>query len=190
MKVLVACEFSGVVRDAFLAKGHDAWSCDIIDTDKSGPHFKCDVLSILDKGWDLMIAHPPCTYLTIAGQVHFKNNPGRYELQKEAAAFAEKLWTADIPKICIENPVGHLPKYMGPYSQIIRMNEFGHDALKPTCLWLKGLPPLRGGKKVPVTIHTNPNGSRTSLWYSKRRTAKQRSETFLGVAKAMADQWG
>lgn len=202
MKVLVACEFSGVVRDAFLARGHEAWSCDLLPTDSPGNHIQGDVLELLDRcvrgedHWDLMIAHPPCTYLTVAGQKAMtpKYNPDyeRRLLKREKAwLFVQDLLRVPIKRICIENPVGHLPKYIGPYSQIVRMNDFGHDAIKPTCLWLKNLPLLTPTKKVVATIHTNPNGRKTSEWYSKCGwSTKKRNTTFQGLADAMAEQWG
>lgn len=189
MKVLIACEFSGVCREAFRALGHDAYSCDLLPTEIFGKHIQGNVLEILDRGWDLMIAHPPCTYLSVAGQVHFKTDPTRIEKQKLAAEFAKKLWEAPIKKIAIEQPVGHLPKYIGPYTQIIRANQFGHDAFKPTCLWLKWLPKLIGTKNVPVTVVRSPNGRTTSLWYAQRRSPTKRSITFQGIADAMASQW-
>ena len=195
MKVLVACEFSGVVRDAFIAKGHDAWSCDLLPTDSPGPHIQGDVLTVLNQGWDLMIAHPPCTYLTVAGQkaITPKYNPNWQERvieREKAVEFVKALLAAPIPMIAIENPVGHLPKFIGPYTQIVRMNEFGHDAIKPTCLWLKNLPALKPTNIVEATRHQNPNGRRTSKWYSNCGwSSKKRATTFKGLAEAMAEQW-
>ena len=202
MRVLVACEFSGIVRNAFAAKGHDAWSCDLLPTERPGNHIQGDVLEVIDDAlseksqWDLMIAHPPCTFLTVAGQKAMtpKYNPDyerRLWERTKAVSFVQDLLRAPIKKICIENPVGHLPKFIGPYSQIVRMNDFGHDAIKPTCLWLRGLPLLKPTKKVEATIHQNPNGRRTSKWYSKCGwSTKKRQTTFTGLAEAMADQWG
>ena len=192
MRILIACEFSGIVRDAFISKGHDAVSCDLLPTDRPGPHFQGDVLEILNDGWDMMIAHPPCTYFTVAGTKALRENPGRIELQKRDALFVKSLWEADIHKICIENPVGYLPEYIGPYSQITRMWKFGHnDAHKPTCFWLKNLPPLFPTKIVePIKSIKCPNGKYASQWYSKRRKPKDRSRTFQGIADAMANQWG
>lgn len=158
MKILIACEFSGIVRDAFAKLGHDSWSCDLLPTESPGNHYQCDALEILDNGWDLMIAYPPCTYFSVAGLQYLKNNPKRLTLQKESAEFVKKLWNAPIEKICIENPIGQLPKYIGRYSQIVKMYEFGHaDAHKPTCFWLKNLPKLEptnivsplASKKIP-----------------------------------------
>lgn len=192
MKVLVACEFSGIVRDAFAAKGHDAWSCDLLPTEKRGNHIQGDVLEILNDGWDLMIAHPPCTYFAVAGLQYLHTQPDRLMLQQQAAEFVRKLWQCDIPRICIENPIGHLPKYIGKYSQIVRMWQFGHaEAHKPTCLWLKNLPLLQPTNVVrPLPSKKYPNGKVLSQWRAKNVAAKDRSKTFQGLADAMADQWG
>lgn len=193
MKILIACEFSGIVRDAFAARGHDAWSCDLLSTERPGNHIKDDVLKHLGDGWDLMIAHPPCTFFAVAGLQYLKNNPQRLRSQIEAGDFVKKLWISPIDKICIENPIGHLPKYIGKYSQIIRMFEYGHaDAHKPTCLWLKGLPLLIASNTVtPLPSRRYPNGKVLSQWRSKAwNSGKERSLTFQGVANAMAEQWG
>lgn len=192
MKVLVACEFSGTVRDCFLAMGHSAMSCDILDTDAPGPHYKGDVLDILDDGWDLMIAHPPCTYLASSG-LHWNNKiPGRSELTTSALEFVTTLWNAPIPRVCIENPVGCIntrlpfmpkPQYVQPY-------DFEEDASKKTGLWLRGLQPLAPTGHVPPG-ENGRWGNQTAAGYDKfgGGRAKQRSVTFFGIAAAMALQW-
>lgn len=192
MRVLIACEFSGIVREAFRNKGHDTWSCDILPTEIPGQHIQDDVLNHLNAGWDLMIAHPPCTYFAVAGLQYLKTQPDRLDKQKEAAIFVKKLLYAPIKSICIENPIGQLPKYIGQYTQIIRMWQFGHsDAQKPTCLWLKNLPMLRPTNIVtPLKSKRYPNGKVLSPWRTKVGCAHSRSKTFTGVASAMADQWG
>lgn len=201
MKVLIACEFSGIVRDAFIKQGHDATSCDLLPTERPGPHIQGDVLEMLDDGWDLMIAHPPCTYLC--------RNRGRLNeienKQKEvhdSVEFFLKFLNAPIPKICIENPVMNqkaydliaeqrLFKQNQKYDQIIQPYQFGHDYSKKTCLWLKGLPLLRPAKVVELTYITTPNGTQyTKGWYQMPRKSKDRSRTFQGIADAMAEQWG
>ena len=141
MKVLVACEYSGRVRDAFIAKGHDAWSCDLLPTDKPGPHFQCDVADILDNDWDLMIAHPPCTHLAVSGARHFaaKKASG---VQDEALDFVRMLLNANIPKIALENPISIISSRIRKPDQIIQPWQFGHGETKATCLWLKNLPQL------------------------------------------------
>jgi len=187
MRVLVACEFSGIVREAFKARGHDAWSCDLLPTEIPGTHFQGDVLKIIDDGWDLMIAHPPCTYIC--------RHRARWDEKTEAAIsgkeFFLKVLNADIDKICVENPVP-LKKWSLPkYDQIIQPYNFGHDYSKKTCLWLKNLPALKPTKKVKLTYYITPNGKRyTRGWYFTPRNGKDRSRTFAGIAKAMAEQWG
>lgn len=191
MRVLVACEFSGVVRDAFLARGHDAWSCDLLPSERPGPHIQGDVLGHLNDGWDLMIAHPPCTYFAVAG-LQYMRRPGRLEEQRQAADFVRELWNCSIEKICIENPVGALPHYIGKYDQIVRMWQFGHsEAHKPTCLWLKNLSLLQPTNVVvPMKSKKYPNGKVLSPWRAKNVKSHDRSRTFQGIADAMAAQWG
>jgi len=193
MRVLVACEFSGRVRDAFLSRGHDAWSCDLEPTETPGPHLQVDVLGVLAQGWDLMIAHPPCTYLTNAGvrffQPHAKGKcvgQARFLALEHAAAFFNALQSAPIPKICIENPIPNrwARAKIGPYSQIIHPWQFGHHETKPTALWLKGLPWLQ-----PTDIKIWTYQPQSYLPQSKDR-AKLRSYTYRGIAQAMAQQWG
>src|SRR5690349_922709 len=141
MRILVACEFSGIVRDAFIARGHDAVSCDLLPTERPGPHYQGDVRDLLGQGWDLMIAHPPCTYLTRAGARWWKD-PARQLAAEEAIAFVRQLWVAPIERIAIENPIGKLHQAMGRPQQIIQPWQHGHGETKATCLWLKNLPPL------------------------------------------------
>ena len=182
MRVLVACEFSGVVRDAFAARGHDAWSCDILPTERPGQHYQCDVREVLGMGWDLMIAHPPCTYLSYAGARWFKVQPDRYDKAREAYKFVKMLADAEVPKIAIENPRGLLTKWHGKPSQVIQPYQFGDAFTKYTCLWLTGLPPL-----LYTCIEVNRFVNWTELG---PRSAKDRSRTFPGIAEAMAAQWG
>lgn len=202
MKVLVACEFSGVVRNAFRELGHIAYSCDILPADDSQDyHLQCSVLDVFDgyKGfkWDLMIAHPPCTYITNAGVRHLHSVPSRngvitknhgeerWRLLYEACDFFNKLQNCDIPRICVENPIPH--KYarekIGKYTQIIQPWQFGHGETKATCLWLKNLPLLQ-----PTNVVVGRESRIYKMGPSKDR-AKLRSITFEGIGKAMAQQW-
>lgn len=192
MKILVGCEFSGIVRDAFINQGHDAMSCDILPTETPGPHYQGDILDILHGNWDMLIAHPPCTYLSNAGVQYMKNNPTREKLLIEAAEFFNKLLNAPIDKIAIENPIQHrfARKLIPKYNQTVRMNWFGHDACKPTCLWLKNLSVLGVTDFVEYESVAYPNGRKTSAWYAKNRDPKSRSKTFTGFANAMAEKWG
>jgi len=192
-RVLVACEFSGTVRDAFIANGFDAWSCDLLPTTRPGPHIKGDVIDVLDRGWDLMIAHPPCTYLTVSGNRWFVENPDRYLLRLAAAEFFFKLALANIPHIAVENPVGVMGGFYRTPDQIVQPYEYGHDASKKTCLWLKNLPPLKPTCIVPYTnYHISPRGVKMDAAYSNagKNRALKRSVTFQGIASAMAEQWG
>lgn len=194
MRVLVACEYSGAVRDAFLRAGHYAASCDLLPSDSQlGDHYQCNVLDILNHGWDLMIAHPPCTHLAVSGAKHFaaKQASG---VQDAALDFVRMLLDAPIPRIALENPVSIISSRIRKPNQIIQPWMFGHEATKTTCLWLKGLPPLaptdivgkgerhvtKGGKSLPKWYNLPPSPTR---W-------KQRSATFIGIANAMASQWG
>ena len=192
MKVLVACEYSGIVREAFASKGHDAWSCDLLPTDQpSDKHIKGDVLEIINDNWDLIIAHPPCTHLSVSGAARWaeKVADGR---QQAAIKFVEDIWNANCQFIAIENPVGALStrSKLGKASQYIQPYEFGHAEQKKTGLWLKGLPKL-----IPtdvIDVSNLPDNQRQRLHYlppSKDRW-KIRSTTFQGIADAMADQWG
>lgn len=204
MKVLVACEYSGVVRDAFIGGGHEAMSCDIIPTDVPGPHYQGSVLDIINDGWDLMIAHPPCTYLTLTGNKWFKPEfaerfPNRHQQRQEAVDFFMALVNADIPKIAIENPIGVMSRIYRKPNQIVQPYEYGYETTKATCLWLKGLPSLRPTKIVSKgEVVISKSGNRMSRWYYETSKlplkggarAKARSVTFQGIADAMADQWG
>lgn len=183
MKVLVACEYSGVVRDAFIRGGHDAMSCDLLPTDSPGPHYQGDVRDLLDYPFDLMIAHPPCTHLSVSGARHFseKRTDGR---QQAAVSFFMKLAKSDIPMIAIENPVSIMSSLYRKPDQVIQPWQFGHGETKATCLWLKNLPSLKPTNIVAGRsdrIHKMPPGP--NRW-------KQRSKTYQGIADAMADQWG
>ena len=181
MKVLVACEFSGIVRDAFLERGHDAISCDLLDTDRPGPHYKGDVRDILAEGYDLMIAHPPCTHLAVSGARYFAQ---KQAVQAEALDFVRLLMDAPIPRICIENPISVISSRIRQPDQIIQPWQFGHGETKATCLWLKGLPRLMPTNIVDgreARIHRMPPGP--NRW-------KERSKTYAGIAEAMAEQWG
>jgi len=195
MRVLVACEFSGVVRDAFIARGHDAMSCDILPTDKPGPHYQGDVFDVLNDGWDLMIAHPPCTYLSNSGVCHLHKSTDRWLKLFDGAAFFKRLLDADIRRIAVENPIMH--KYgkqlIGGVrqSQVIQPWMFGHTEQKATCLWLKGLPDLEPTNNVRDAMMKLPKNQREKLHYlpPSPERAKLRSTTFQGIADAMAEQW-
>ena len=192
MKVLVACEYSGIVRDAFAAKGHNAWSCDILPTESPGNHYQGDVLEHLDKGWDLMIAHPPCTYLSNAGARYLypkgKLNEDRYKLGLKAKQFFMALYNAPINKICVENPISSRIFALPKYTQTIQPYEYGHPVQKKTCLWLKNLPELKPTNIIYKRQSTKIPGN----WFNKggKDRQKNRSKFFDGFAKAMADQWG
>lgn len=198
MRVLVACEYSGIVREAFRARGHDAYSCDLLPSDiPSKYHYQCDVFDALDpRGpsddyyWDLIIAHPPCTYLTVAGNKHYSKRPDLYE---PAVEFA-KIFMDWSDKVCIENPIGRLSSLWRKPDQIVQPWMFGDPFTKSTCLWLKGLPKL-----TPTNIvdkgkrHVTKSGKSLPEWYNLPPSAdrgKIRSKTFQGLADAFADQWG
>jgi hypothetical protein len=185
MRVLVACEFSGIVRDAFIARNHDALSCDLIKSERPGPHYKGDVRDILNDGWDLMVAHPPCNELSVSGN----GNPFRTQKAlDESLDFVRTLMLADIPKIAIENPVGMLSSLIRKPDQIVEPFWFGDPYKKRTCLWLKGLPLLRAQN---ISARVIP----TQYWYFNVRgtteiRAKIRARFWPGFAQAMAEQWG
>jgi len=185
MKVLVACEFSGIVREAFAKKGHDAWSCDLLPTEVPGNHIQGDILGdILYNGyieWDLMIAHPPCTHLAVSGARWFKD---KVQEQREALNFVRRLMLAPINKICIENPISVISSKIRKPDQIIQPWMFGHGETKATCLWLKNLPKLE-----PTNIVEGREQRIHNMAPSPNRW-KERSRTFQGIADAMADQWG
>ena len=181
MKVLIACEYSGRVRDAFIAQGHDAISCDLLPTDNPGPHYQGDVRDILNDGFDLMIAHPPCTHLAVSGSRHFHR---KQKEQKEALDFVRLLMDAPIDRWCIENPVSVISSAIRPPDQIIQPWEHGHGEVKSTCFWLKNLPKLKPSNCVEgrePKVHMMPPGP--DRW-------KLRSTTYEGVALAMGQQWG
>jgi hypothetical protein len=181
MKVLVACEFSGIVRDAFIKRGHDAMSCDLLDTEKPGPHYKGDVRDILENGFDLMVAHPPCTYLAVSGARWFKD---RLWEQAVALDFVNQLLHAPIERIAIVIPIGVISTRIRKPDQIIQPWQFGHGETKATCLWLKNLPKLE-----PTNIVSGRENRIHKMPPSKNRW-RERSRTFQGIADAMAEQWG
>lgn len=181
MRVLVACEFSGTVRDAFTARGHDAWSCDLLESDRPGQHIQGDVLSVLAAGWDLMIAHPPCTHLAVSGARWFKH---KQQEQAKAVEFFMALANAPVERICIENPVCIMSSRWRKPDQTVQPWMFGHGETKASCLWLKNLPAIK-----PTNI---VEGREQRIWKlppSPDRW-KLRSVTYQGIAKAMAEQWG
>lgn len=181
MRVLVACEYSGRVRDAFIARGHDALSCDLLPTEVAGPHYQGDVFDVIGDGWDLLIAHPPCTHLAVSGARWFKDKQVE---QAEALEFVRRLLSAPVPRIALENPVSIISSRIRKPDQVIQPWQFGHGETKATCLWLKGLPKLTPTDVVPGRdnrIHRMPPGP--DRW-------KERSRTYTGIAAAMADQWG
>jgi hypothetical protein len=198
MKILIACERSGIVREAFREKGHESYSCDIYESAIYTPdsHFKCDVLKIINYGWDMMIAFPECKYLTVTANRVFKCNPERWQARLDAVNFIWKLWNADIPKIAIENPKGVLSSYIRKPDQYIQPYEFGHAESKKTGLWLKNLPLLKPTKTVDPEWIISPSGKRHSPTHWKNpstnnpENAKLRATTYQGIADAMADQWG
>lgn len=181
MRVLVACEFSGRVRDAFAARGHDAYSCDLLPTETPGQHLQCDVREVLEDGWNLLIAHPPCTHLAVSGARWFKEKQAE---QAEAIAFFMAMVEAPVPLIAVENPVSIMStKYRKP-DQVVHPHWFGHGEVKATCLWLKGLPKLTPTNVVEgreARVHREPPSP--ERW-------KNRSRTLPGIASAFAEQWG
>lgn len=196
MKVLVACEFSGIVRDAFAELGHHAVSCDLIQTEKPGFHFQCDVRHLLKADWDLLIAHPPCTYLSVSGNRWMKNNPERKKQREQAINFFMQFVDAEISMKCIENPVGIMSTVYRKPDQYIEPYHFGHPETKKTGLWLYGLPKLQPTELVTPEYIIGKDGNKysrihyLSQWKHPTDRAKERSRTYLGVAKAMAEQWG
>ncbi len=197
MRVLVACEYSGRVRRAFAAKGHDAWSCDMLESEDGSPnHIQGDALEVIaSQQWDMMIAHPPCTYLTNSGVCHLHKDPSRWAKLDDAAAFFLALWNAPIKLKAIENPIMH--KYARERvgvdkSQVIQPWMFGHMETKATCLWLSGLPILMPTLDVRAPMMRLPKRERERLHYLSPgpNRWKERSRTYEGIAQAMADQWG
>jgi site-specific DNA-cytosine methylase len=182
VRVLVACEYSGIVREAFASRGHSAWSADLLPTEIPSPlHYQGDVRHFLRGGWDLLIAHPPCTHLAVSGARWFKD---KREEQKDALAFVQELMDAPIPRICIENPISIISTRIRKPDQIIQPWQFGHGETKATCLWLKGLPALHPTNIVEGREHrVHTMAPSPDRW-------KERSRTYQGIADAMAEQWG
>jgi hypothetical protein len=202
MRVLVACEYSGVVRDAFTKLGHDAWSCDLLDTEREGKHIIGDVRKILSVNWDLMIAHPPCTFLSVSGLHWNKKDKVRAEKTELALQFVQILLDAPIKKIALENPISCISTRISKPDQIIQPYEFGEDASKRTCLWLKNLPKLELGERFSGRLVECPIGSGIMVerWGNQTDSGqnkltpsvdrwKERSRTYQGIANAMAEQW-
>ncbi len=183
MRVLVACEYSGRVRDAFRRRGHDAMSCDLLPTEVEGPHYLGPVEDVLNDGWDLMVAHPPCTHLAVSGSRHFGQKIADGS-QAAALDFVRLLMAAPIERWCIENPVSVISSAIRPPDQIIQPWEYGHGECKATCFWLKNLPRLK------PTKHVEGREERVLLMPPGPSRWKERSRTFEGVADAMGDQWG
>lgn len=190
MKVIILCEYSGIVRDAFIAKGHDAISCDILPTESPGPHLQMDARLVDYAGYDLVIAHPPCTHLAVSGARWFKN---KVKEQADALDFVRFIMALPVNKICIENPVSVISSKIRKPDQIIQPYWFGHPEQKTTCLWLKNLPQLVATNIVkPGPMHTTKSGKRIPVWYNIPPGPdrwKLRSKTFSGFAEAMANQW-
>jgi hypothetical protein len=193
MRVLVACEYSGRVRDAFIRAGHYAASCDLLPSDSPlGDHYQCDVTDLLDHGWDLMVAHPPCTYLSVSGMHWTTRGLRDPQLTENALAFVQRLMDAPIERIAIENPISVISSRIRKPDQIIQPWWFGHDASKKTCLWLKNLPLLTPTNQLPGDAKTR-RGNQTASGQNKLPPSKDRwkirSETYQGIADAMAAQW-
>ena len=192
LKVLVACEYSGRVRDAFIARGYDAMSCDLLPTDATGPHYQGDVFDIINDGWDLMIAHPPCTYLSVSCMHWTTRGLRDPQLTEDALAFVQRLMAAPIERIAVENPISIISSRIRKPDQIIQPWWFGHDASKKTCLWLKNLPLLTPTDMLPGDAKTR-RGNQTASGQNKLPPSKDRwkirSETYQGIADAMAAQW-
>lgn len=189
LRVLIACEFSGVVRDAFKLRGHDAWSCDLLPTEIEGNHIQCDVREILNDGWDMIIAHPPCTYISNMSNCRI-NEPGRKELRKNGMKFFMEIVNSKCKIVAIENPRGFPEREYRKSDQIIHPYHFGDPVSKQTCLWLKGLPLLKHTNVVEPDRKWDGKRWRTWVDTCKSHTGKYRSVTFSGIANAMAEQWG
>lgn len=196
MRVLIACEYSGSVRDAFISRGHEALSCDLLPTDRLGPHYQGDVRDILNEGWDLMVAHPPCTYLSVSGMHWTRRGLRDPQLTEDALAFVKMLLDAPIQRIALENPISVISSRIRKPDQIVQPWQFGHDASKKTCLWLKNLPPLQPTKIIEPRIVDGKRrwGNQTDSGQNRLGPSedrwKIRSETYMGIADAMARQWG
>ena len=190
MKVLIACEYSGRTRNAFLALGHDAISCDLLPTESPGPHYQGDVRDILNDGFDLMVAHPSCQHLAVSGAKHFYK---KEKEQKEALDFVRLLMNCRIPRWCIENPISVISSAIRPPDQIIQPYEFGDSFQKSTCLWLKNLQKLKPTKIVDKgEFYISPSGKKLPAWYTNisKNKGKVRSMSFDGISNAFGDQWG
>ena len=196
MKILIACEYSGTLRDAFIAKGHEAMSCDLLPTDVVGPHYQGDVMDIINDGWDLMIAHPPCTYLSVSGMHWTTRGLRDPKLTEDALDFVKQLMDSPINRICIENPVSIISSRLKKPDQSVNPYHFGHDASKKTCLWLKNLPLLTPTDFIEPRIINGKKrwGNQTDSGQNKLPPSKDRwkirSATYQGIANAMATQWG
>ena len=190
MKILVGCEYSGIVRDAFAMRGHDAWSCDILDTESEGNHIKGNVLEYLHLNWDLAIFHPPCTHLSVSGARWFTEGKKPMHLREQALNFVKKLMAAPIERICIENPVSVISSHIREADQTINPYQFGHTEYKKTCLWLKNLPLLKETDNVLEETKKLPDNISKRIWYLGSGKGKERSKFYTGIASAMADQWG
>jgi len=205
MRILVACEYSGTVREAFKAKGHYAMSCDLLPTEIPGEHYQGDVFDIIGDGWDMMIAFPPCTYLSFVGLRHW-NKPGRKENRDAAADFFMRLWNADIPKIAIENPLGHMSRVFRKPDQVIHPYYFGDPVKKRTCIWLKNIPKLtwsasdtlfqvKTSTDKPKPLYFLSTTGKPVNWVEGikgcgKDRSKERARFWPSIAQAMADQWG
>jgi len=194
MDVLVACETSGAVRNAFRDRGHDAWSCDLLPSDDlSDYHIQGDALEVIpSRAWDLMIAHPPCTYLCNSGVGWLRKEAGRPTKMRHASKFFYALWNASIPRVVCENPIPHRYGRLPRYTQIIQPYQFGHPERKATCLWVRGVEPLQGTKDVKREMEKLPKHLSQRLHYASPSPDrwKIRSKTYTGIAQAMATQWG
>lgn len=199
MRVLVGCERSGIVRNAFAKAGHDAWSCDTEPSRQAGNHLQCNLLDVLHDGWDLLVCHPPCTYLCVSGLHWNVCNPERQQLTEEALDFVRVLLDAPIEHICLENPVSCISTRIRRPDQIIQPYQFGEDASKTTCLWMKNLPPLKPTKRIAGRI-VEWNGKLVERWSNQTDSGQNkeppsknrqeiRSQTYQGIADAMANQW-
>lgn len=192
MKVLVACEYSGRVRDAFIARGHDAMSCDILPTEAPGPHYQGDARDLLDKGFDLMVAHPPCTYLANSGVQHLHKDAKRWDRMRDGAEFFLAMLTAPIPRVAVENPIphGYARELIGRPTQYVEPYEFGDLTSKKTGLWLRGLPPLMAVVDGRAATMARPAFERMPGWWKGSGAGHFRSLISQGLADAMAEQWG
>lgn len=196
MRILIGCEYSGVVRDAFRAAGHDAVSCDLLPSQTPGPHFQCDIFEVIEQRWDAAIFFPPCTFLCSSGLHWNTRRPGRAVETEKALKFVAALLNADVPAIALENPIGCISTRIRKYNQIIQPYQFGDDASKSTCLWLKNLPPLRPTQYVEPRIisgkkrWSNQTDSGQNRLGPSETRALDRAKTYPGIAAAMADQWG